>query len=570
MFSKVNHGRLMLLSVALACLGLGALVDGLTWSAPDVTPDAIRFGWDEKTAVAELPGIVASMPKFAITDADGNAVSGDGKNAELWKFAKVANGGQHLPTWRQQSSDCVSMGASNAVAYRQSVQIAQDGQNQQLRIPAPHYTYGISRVQIGKRSLGRQGGSLGVWGAQACQSYGILPVEKANELGFPYSGQLANRWGFDGPPKVAIDYASKYRMRTVAQVRSWEDLRDALVHGFPVTIASNVGFNGGSYDRDGKRWLRPAGSWPHQMCVIGVEDRPNRTKGAYIINSWGTDAHPKPLNDEPPGGFWADWQTMQRIVSQGDSWAYSDFDGFPADSSVDWNIFRDEAIQAGNDAAIVAAETPTKPEVIKETRKMYALPIAMMLLGAAGVGLSFVLSQKFPKMRNAAAMLLAVGLIGSIVDAEAGPRHRARKFGMYQANYYAHTDRAATNQPISRRQQRLLSATDFQPFSDKPAALTVADFNPFASTDPTATRTYADCWATESEFLVCVGTKEKPATSLPVAYEEKLGNNPPGVYRVWNSEDGKSIEPYSSHPTVASAPSYRKVCGPGGCRLLRN
>lgn len=430
---QAERTRLLIkLAIALISLGLGGILDGLYWSAPEITPEEVRFGWNEPLARVEAPRIAALTPAFAVTDADGHVVSGAGRNAELWKFVKVVNSGRHLPTWKQESGDCVSMGWSNAIAYRQAVQIASEHRQEVLKIPFPPYMYGISRVQIGKRQLGRGAGSTGAWAAQGSQSYGVYPLEQATAAGYAYSGSLADQWGRQGPPPRAVEFASRYRIRTVSQVRSWEDVRDAVVHGYPVTVASNIGFEGGYYDEDGKRWLRPSGRWAHQMCIVGVEDRPAHTKGAYVLNSWGEDAHPRPLNDEPRGGFWVEWPTIQRMVAQNDSWAYSDFDGFPAENSIDWNIFREEEIQAGNQAVISAAEGPAVTEVIRETRKMSAFWIGCTLGGVGVLMMCGVLSRRRRGLQRAATCLLTVSLLASALTAEAGPRARARRFAAWQ------------------------------------------------------------------------------------------------------------------------------------------
>jgi len=425
---------LFVLSAVLAILGALGLIDGTWFAIPEITPVESRFGWDEAKALVDAPIIAAKMPVFAITDEDGNIASGAGKNSELWKFVKTANNGLHIPTWKQESGDCVSMGGSNAIAYRMGVQIAREQRNELLKIPFPPYLYGISRVQIGKRQI-RGAGSVGAWAAKGSQSYGVYPTDQAAIDGFNYSGRLADQWGQQGPPQHVIQFASKFRIRTVSQVKSWEDVRDALVHGYPVTVASNVGFNGGPYDRDGKRWLRPSGRWAHQMCFIGVEDRPAREKGAYCLNSWGEDAHPKPLNDEPRGGFWVDWQTVQRMVSQGDSWAYSDFDGFPADVLADWNKFKIDRIKAGDSetvAAVLAADVEPVTTV-KDVRKMYVKPVSYILLSLAGMLFSFVLRVRANRtFRTAVTILLALGLITTAVTTEAGYKAQARRATQYQ------------------------------------------------------------------------------------------------------------------------------------------
>ena len=390
--SFVRRHFLFLLSISLWSLGLGGVIDGY-FTRPEITPDAAKFGWSEEAAKVDAPRIAALTPAFAIRDTEGNVISGAGKESSLWRFAKLCNNGKHIPTWRQESGDCVSMGWSNAIAYRQGYQIIQEGRFEKLEIPFPPYMYGISRVQVGKRQLGRGAGSIGAWAGQGSQGYGVVNVSQVTKLGIKYSGKLADKYGWEGPPEQLITLGKKHRVNQISQVKSWEDARDALAYGFPVTIASNVGFEGGYYDKDGKRFLRPAGKWPHQMCLIGMDDRPGHEKGAYCINSWGVDAHPKPIGDEPPGGFWIDWQTVQRITSQGDSWAYSDFDGFTIsreDAVADWSIFKEtkatEILSESPQEAVAALEAVEKPaeqtavETIKEVRKWNATHVGIAFL----------------------------------------------------------------------------------------------------------------------------------------------------------------------------------------------
>jgi hypothetical protein len=66
------------------------------------------------------------------------------------------------------------------------------------------------------------------------------------------------------------------------------------------------------------------------MAIIGVKkgSRP----GFFIQNSWGSDwiRGPRVPADAPAGGFWADESVVDRMLRQGDSWAFSDAVGFPA------------------------------------------------------------------------------------------------------------------------------------------------------------------------------------------------------------------------------------------------
>jgi hypothetical protein len=295
-----------------------------------VTPPEAREGWAGPEAVEEASEIVATMPEFRII---GDAGDNELKDVRHWDAAKAVLG-HHVPNYPQQVGDCVAFGVKNAVEYLQCNEIAR-GPPQTFRSIYPPYVYGTSRVQIGKGRL-RGDGSVGAWAAKAVQQYGVLASDAPQAP--KYSGSVARDWGRSGPPQPAIDEAKQWLVKTVAQVTTPEAVRDAICNGYPVTIASNFGSK--NFDqKDGRLVARGNGSWNHQMCIIAYDgDEASGEKYFYVINSWGEKAHPAPLQGEPPGGFWITWAQCQKIVKQGDSFAFSGFDGFPA-QDLDFRIF---------------------------------------------------------------------------------------------------------------------------------------------------------------------------------------------------------------------------------------
>jgi hypothetical protein len=244
----------------------------------------------------------------------------------LWDFAKKVTGG-HLPNYRQEIGDCVSFGAKNAVQYLTCVQIAQ-GQRDEYHHAFPPFIYGTSRHDIGGDRLGGSDGSLGVWAAEAVKKFGVL---FADDSAVPsYSSQVASQWGSrSGPPREFYDVARDNPVRSCAKVTTYAQVRDALANGYPVTVASNQGFAMEGRQSDDKCWGVPQGSWAHQMCFIGVDDDSSRP-GCFCLNSWGKDLWPIHPDGAPPGGFWVDARIVERMVGQDDSFAYSQFEGFPA------------------------------------------------------------------------------------------------------------------------------------------------------------------------------------------------------------------------------------------------
>lgn len=287
-------------------------------------PKEVRFGWaGPDSAKRELDKIGSSFPKFFIKAQQSPT---DGRRVVLWDFAKKALG-VHIPTLFQLIGDCVSEGAANAVQYLQTTEIIRLKQPERYRPIFQPYIYGVSRVLIGKGQINlNEDGSLGIWAAQGVRKYGVLA---ADEAGVPkYSEDIARSWGKSGPPQNFVTVAQNHLIQSVAKVNRYNLVRDAIANGYPVTVASNRGFKMAGVPNRGKLWGIPEGEWPHQMVFIGVDDDGARP-GCYCLNSWGPNAHGTPVDDAPPGGFWVDAEVVEYMVSQDDSWAYSQFDGFP-------------------------------------------------------------------------------------------------------------------------------------------------------------------------------------------------------------------------------------------------
>ena len=114
--------------------------------------------------------------------------------------------------------------------------------------------------------------------------------------------------------------AKEHPVREVAHVRSWKECRAAIRNGYPVVVCSDQGF---AMERDEDGFCNPRGTWYHAMAVIGV--RGGARPGGFLLNSWGPDAHrgPRFPADAPACGFWVDSDVLDRMLRQGDSWAFS-------------------------------------------------------------------------------------------------------------------------------------------------------------------------------------------------------------------------------------------------------
>lgn len=206
----------------------------------------------------------------------------------------------------QQIGDCVSFGHSHGWDLLQAVEVAL-GNQETYNETFTEFMYGASRKVGG--ILGNQDGSFGSAAAKAAITIGHVPRTMA------YSGQTAKSWGYYGPPDELVSQAVK--LGGVALIKDWPTLVSALWNGFPVPICSDQGF---AMERDKDGFCAPRGTWNHCMLIAGAQF--GRRPGALILQSWGPNVPSGPIGlDAPDFGFWADRNVVERILSQGDSFA---------------------------------------------------------------------------------------------------------------------------------------------------------------------------------------------------------------------------------------------------------
>lgn len=230
--------------------------------------------------------------------------------------------------------NCVSFGAAYAATILSIIQIHLGKLETFEGEVATEPIYGGSRIQVGGGALGYGQGSVGAWAAKWLNRYATILRKNYTDIDIDLSKYDVNKatlWGNPGHgcPLPLIKKGSDHLVKTISQVLTYEEARDAIYNGYPITVASNQGFvdgNGRSIrDKDG--FLRPGGTWPHQMYFCGVKD--DNRPGLLCANSWGTTwvSGPKPY-DIPDGTFFVDANVVNSMLSQSDSWVYSNYDGY--------------------------------------------------------------------------------------------------------------------------------------------------------------------------------------------------------------------------------------------------
>ena len=325
--------RKELTTIAVAWIAVvGVCVLGwVHWRFPDVTPEEARHGWSaDAFAAEETQTIVGEMPAFEMLGPDGQAIVQDNShaNVRLWEAVIAKNGG-HLTYAPQQVGDCVSHAFTHAGDYLECVDL-ETGEQREFHRLYPPYTYGVSRVDVGKGKI-KGDGSCMAWAVKGAKEHGVLRADAAGCP--PYSGAIARAWGKSGPPAEFRAVARDARIQESSQVTSASAVRDAICNGYPVPFgAGKIGFDK-VVERKGRLVADPpSGSWAHAQVVIGYDGSTGVEEPLFcILNSWGPLAGGKsPTDGSPPGSYWITARSMDFIAKQGDAFAISGFTGFKA------------------------------------------------------------------------------------------------------------------------------------------------------------------------------------------------------------------------------------------------
>ena len=307
------------------------------------TEKPIYAGWVPDQQETDKFKSAQRVPMFAQA---GRQLAGSGANnkALLWKFFEKASRGKLVPH-KQTVADCVAHSWGLGVDILDSIQIAH-GRGRWVAKCATEIIYAGGRVEIGGGRM-RGGGMHGSWAGRWCRDYGILLRRSYLDGKYDftnYSGSKSRKWAHKcqrctswggGIPDELEPFAKKHPVKTITLVTGWEEARDAIYNGYPVAIASNYGFRS---KRDSEGFAKKKGTWWHCMLMIGMDDTGSRP-GGLIINSWGPNWISGPTKlDQPAGSFWVDANTIDGMLSQEDSFAMSNYVGYPR-QNLNYNLY---------------------------------------------------------------------------------------------------------------------------------------------------------------------------------------------------------------------------------------
>jgi hypothetical protein len=353
------HWKYVVLVVALLSVGThayqafrgGASVAEVTSAALE---ELLQVQWDqalfEATAPDAAQGWVSDPDEVATVVAEmiGPRVFGDTPAGKIQEIPPQVFGWQRHETLfarpppvknQGQVGSCVANGTGTAIERTLAGEIVRrKGTSAEWTRFVEEATYGISRNDIGGGKI-RGDGSVGIWAAKGATTIGMLPRKKYPSRDLTeYSESLCRQWGSSsGVPAEFKTEARKFPVKSFTQAKVWEEAKAAIAQDYYIAVCSNQGF---TMQRDSRGVCRPSGSWAHCMAIDGYVIDTDGKEYGHIVNSWGPNAHTGPVGWGNPGpdGFWADASVIDRMLKQGDSWAFSGVVGFPARRVIDWNV----------------------------------------------------------------------------------------------------------------------------------------------------------------------------------------------------------------------------------------
>lgn len=297
---------------------------------------------DEQNAAHEAS--LAKMPAFDLppqgTPEKGTKIL----LSDTWKHARVRKAlGMDFPGWHQFTGSCVGVGGGNAAQTCSFLDVLMRGDSELLLMLFWPYNYGRSRQLGGMR--GRGEGSFGSTFAQSMAEDGVvgwlpeldLPTFKvAGQLDIGKAAEL--EWSDGSRASQAIRQAAKPRKITSAPVGTGEGVRDAILNGYCCTRAFGTFVNPGSAQvRDGVLIGSYNGRGGHQESWLGYWHHPNRGELILEMNQWGQDVYGIDPAGGPAGSCWVPIEECDRQCRNGEIYALSQYDGYPAQPEVfDW------------------------------------------------------------------------------------------------------------------------------------------------------------------------------------------------------------------------------------------
>jgi hypothetical protein len=242
--------------------------------------------------------------------------------------------------------NCVGASAGNAVATLAAIQRCLSQGATKAMVPWWPYNYGRTRYEEGDRGQG-EGAVDSVMGKVLAK--GVFEITQpglpkfSTDDGLYLTSKLEMQWS-DGakinPQWAGI--AAQFPVGTVAPVESAEEVKQAIINGYPILYGCSMFVGHGGVKGSGTdAYVRGKydGRGGHSTCFLGYWDHPNDGPIYLYSNQWPTSTYPK----DPAGGgrctVWIPESEVNNVFSRyggrnGEAMALSHLNFFPAQPEV--------------------------------------------------------------------------------------------------------------------------------------------------------------------------------------------------------------------------------------------
>ena len=251
--AESNAVRLFV-TLFLIVVGVFALLDARRRAAIGAAEGA--FGWQPNPeGVAEFLDELGERRYFSQAAPEAMAKA-QHVDTFLYRAMDKAHQARYGKPWvceKQGIGDCVAWGAMHAVWCSEAISWDLGQVAEPPLMPDPTAIYGGSRVEARNKPEGSGGWSDGSYGGAAARwlrDWGVVYRQPFPDLGYDlttYSADRAKQWGNWGAggqgDKGRLDkLAKRHPAAHIAMVTTWAEACAAIEAGFPIPVASNVGF----------------------------------------------------------------------------------------------------------------------------------------------------------------------------------------------------------------------------------------------------------------------------------------------------------------------------------------
>ncbi len=237
----------------------------------------------------------------------------------------IADIGFEFTGFRQLTGSCVGVSAGNAITTLSAVQrMVADTPTQALAV-FWGFPYGRTRYNEGDRGQGEgaidsvMGATLHKEGVFDINQPGLpvfnksdgLAITSHDEMVWSDGGKIDQKWS---------TLAKQYPVGTIAQLNSVDDIKSAIVNGYPVLDGCDNYIGNGSIVGSGSDAVaigKYDGNGGHSTCYIGYWDHPTQGPLYAYWNQWSGNTYPQDGSGKPRCSVWVKEATVAKLFNTG-------------------------------------------------------------------------------------------------------------------------------------------------------------------------------------------------------------------------------------------------------------